>query len=64
VGPLVRFDEPMRLAARISRCIRCTTRKDLHWLCDNFLITRTAGGHAFPQGSWNWVEINVVPHSG
>jgi len=51
--PLVRFDEPMTLAA--GMVVSChptwTDAGGLHWLCDNYLIGETATErlHAFPE---------------
>ena len=51
--PLVRFDEPMPLAA--GMVVSChptfTNVNGLHWACDNFLIgqDRTERLHAFPE---------------
>jgi len=51
--PLVRFDEPMTLAANMV--VSChptwTDAGGLHWLCDNYLIgeERTERLHAFPE---------------
>ena len=51
--PLVRFDEPMRLAAgMVVSCHPTFTNADgLHWVCDNFLIgdDGTERLHAFPE---------------
>lgn len=51
--PLVRFDEPMKLAAGMVVSCHPTYADDngLHWACDNFLIgeERTERLHAFPE---------------
>ena len=51
--PLVRFDEPMPLAAgMVVSCHPTFTNADgLHWACDNFLISEdsTERLHAFPE---------------
>ena len=51
--PLVRFDEPMKLAAgMVVSCHPTFTDDDgLHWACDNFLIGEEATTrlHAFPE---------------
>jgi Xaa-Pro aminopeptidase len=51
--PLVRFDEPMSLAANmVVSCHPTFEDADgLHWACDNFLIgeTETTRLHAFPE---------------
>jgi hypothetical protein len=51
--PLVRFDETMRLAARMNIATHPMYHsKDTYtWLCDNFLISEhgTERLHAFPQ---------------
>jgi Xaa-Pro aminopeptidase len=51
--PLVRFDEPMRLAARMHLAVHPMYHsKDTYtWICDNFLIGEngTERLHGFPQ---------------
>jgi Xaa-Pro aminopeptidase len=51
--PLVRFDEPMRLAANmVVSCHPTFADEDgMHWICDNFLIGEEATErlHAFPE---------------
>ena len=51
--PLVRFDEPMKLAANmVVSCHPTFEDADgLHWACDNFLIgdAETVRLHAFPE---------------
>ena len=51
--PLVRFDEPMKLAAgMVVSCHPTFTDDDgLHWACDNFLIgtETTSRLHAYPE---------------
>ncbi|MEO7787128.1 MAG: M24 family metallopeptidase [Sphingomicrobium sp.] len=51
--PLVRFDEPMKLAANMVVSCHPTFEDGdgLHWACDNFLIgeTETVRLHAFPE---------------
>jgi len=51
--PLVRFDEPMRLAANMVVSCHPTFEDEdgLHWACDNFLIgeTETVRLHDFPE---------------
>lgn len=51
--PLVRFDEPMRLAAGMVVSCHPTyeTTEGLHWLCDNYLIglNGTERLHRFPE---------------
>ncbi len=51
--PLVRFDETMRIAARMNIAVHPMYHsKDTYtWICDNFLVTETGAErlHAFPQ---------------
>ena len=51
--PLVRFDEPMRLAARMNLAVHPMyhSRDTYTWICDNFLIGEQGAErlHAFPQ---------------
>ena len=51
--PLVRFDEPMLLAANMVMSCHPTfdSPNGLHWLCDDYLITETGCErlHAFPE---------------
>lgn len=51
--PLVRFDEPMRLAAGMVVSCHPTFMNEsgLHWICDNFLITEAGPErlHSYPE---------------
>ena len=51
--PLVRFDEPMKLAARMNLAVHPMyhSRDTCTWICDNFLITDNGAEplHAHPQ---------------
>jgi Xaa-Pro aminopeptidase len=63
--PLVRFDEPMRLAANMVVSCHPTFEDGhgLHWACDNYLIGEadTVRLHAFPE---RIVELDEVPDIG